>query len=75
LKTKYIIRLDDTPGRGGKTTDYYGGGFYFVQGEQYPVIGSRENARQYTSKAMAARGVEAINKKCAFPCVCQLEEV
>lgn len=41
-------------------SEWYVGGSYTVNGEKYPVLGSKENAKRYSSMKRAERGAESI---------------
>lgn len=41
---------------------FYGGGSYIVQGERFPVLTKEENAKVYKTRAMAERGMKALDK-------------
>lgn len=41
---------------------FYGGGSYNVQGEQYPILTEVAKAKVYKTRAMAERGMKALDK-------------
>ena len=51
----YVIRVDG---------EYYRGNTYVHQGETYPALVKREEAKKYKSAKIAHRAADALSRKC-----------
>jgi hypothetical protein len=49
---------------GDFSQDYYGGSTYVHQGETFPSLVKRSEAKRYKSKNGVEKAVESLNRKC-----------
>ena len=59
----FIIAMPD-----GFKTDYYGGSTYVHQGETFPSLVGRDEAKRYKSKKVAENSAKSLSEKCGCDC-------
>lgn len=56
---EYVIELKSNSISG----EYWRGGRYFFQGEPYAMLGNASEAKYFSSKKMAQRSADSLNKR------------